>query len=67
VMLSSALLSHGPQLASTILEEMWYWLDEHEYESLGQMRGSMSLRSAPNPDAFTRCNYMKMLVTYTSG
>jgi len=67
VMLASALLSHGPQLASTILEEMWYWLDEHEYESLGQMRGSMSLRSAPNPDAFTRCNYMKMLVTYTSG
>lgn len=64
-MMASALLSHGPQHITTILDELRSWLDEHDYESLKQLRGSMSLKSAPNPDAFVRANYMKMLVTYT--
>jgi dihydroorotate dehydrogenase (fumarate) len=66
VMMASALLQEGPQQVTKVLEGMSRWLDDHEYESLEQMRGSMCLQSAPNPDAFIRANYMKMLVTYTS-
>ena len=36
-------------------------MEEHEYESLEQMRGSMSLRKSPDPAAFERGNYMKVL------
>lgn len=49
-----------------MLAEMQTWLDDHEYESVEQMKGSMSIGSAANPDAFVRANYMKILTTYTS-
>jgi dihydroorotate dehydrogenase (fumarate) len=66
VMMTSALLRNGPSHAAAVLTAMRSWLDDHEYASVDQLRGSMSLRSAPNPEAFTRANYMKMLTTYTS-
>ncbi len=66
VMMASALLQDGPQKVTEVLGGMSRWLDDHDYLSLEQMRGSMCLQSAPNPDAFIRANYMKMLVTYTS-
>ena len=40
---------------------MTHWMEEHEYESLEQMRGSMSLRKSPDPAAFERGNYMQIL------
>lgn len=61
VQLVSALLIHGPDHIGRTLDAMTFWLDEHEYESLEQMRGSMSLAKAENPKAFARANYMKML------
>ena len=66
VMMASALLINGPEHVTTVIEEMRQWLDENEYESVRQMSGSMCVGAAPNPDAFVRANYMKMLVTYTS-
>jgi dihydroorotate dehydrogenase (fumarate) len=39
-------------------------MEEHEYESIQQMRGSMSYRSAPDPAAFERVNYMRTLSSY---
>ena len=65
VMMTSALLIHGPEHVTTVLEEVQQWLDEHEYESIEQLRGSMSHRSAPNAESFARANYMEMLVNYT--
>jgi len=65
-MMASALLEHGAAHVGTVLAEMRRWLDEHEYESTNQLRGSMAVGTAPNPDAFVRANYMKMLVTYTT-
>lgn len=65
VMMTSALLEHGPEHLGDVLAGIREWLDEHEYESVRQLRGSMSLESAPNPEAFMRANYMKTLVTYT--
>lgn len=66
VMMASALLREGPGLVRAMLLEMREWLDEHDYESVEQMKGSMSIGSSPNPDAFVRANYMKMLTTYTT-
>lgn len=65
-MMASTLLRNGPERISMILEDMQQWLDENEYESVEQMKGSMSIGAAANPDAFVRANYMKMLTTYTS-
>jgi dihydroorotate dehydrogenase (fumarate) len=39
-------------------------MEEHEYESLEQMRGSMSLERSPDPAAFERANYMRILQSY---
>ena len=66
VMMASALLRGGAGHVATMVREMQTWLDEHEYESIEQMKGSMSIGSAANPDAFVRANYMKILTTYTS-
>jgi dihydroorotate dehydrogenase (fumarate) len=43
------------------LSEMERWLAEHEYESLRQMRGNMSLARCPDPNAFSRANYLRIL------
>lgn len=66
VMMASALLKNGPELVTQIVDEMRSWLEENEYTSVRQMQGSMSIGAAPNPEAFVRANYMKMLVTYAS-
>ncbi len=57
----SALLKNGPQHLKAMKEGVARWLEEHEYESLGQMKGSMSLTRAPDPAAYQRANYMKLL------
>lgn len=61
VQMVSAIMKHGPHHFANVELQMKEWLEEHEYESLEQMRGSMSLRTCPNPAAFSRTNYMKML------
>jgi dihydroorotate dehydrogenase (fumarate) len=61
VQVVSRLLEDGPQRLLTIFQAMKHWMEEHDYESLAQMRGSMSLSKSPNPAAFERGNYMKIL------
>lgn len=63
-MMTSALLKNGPRYAHRVLEGLVRWMSENEYESLGQMQGSMSHRSLSNPSAFERGNYMKVLSSY---
>ena len=60
----SSVLKHGPEHIKTLVDGMKAWLEEHEYESLAQARGSMSLERSPNPAAFERANYMKVLAAY---
>ena len=66
VQMVSALLENGPGHIKTIREEVAKWLEEHEYESLRQMQGSMSLMKCPDPNAFIRGNYIKILQTWQS-
>ena len=63
-MMASELLQNGIRRISEILDEMRRWMDEHEYESVAQMIGSMSQRNCAEPAAFERANYMKMLASY---
>jgi dihydroorotate dehydrogenase (fumarate) len=61
VQVVSRLLEDGPQRLLTIFQGMKHWMEEHDYESLEQMRGSMNLQKSPDPSAFERGNYMKVL------
>lgn len=63
-MMTSALLQNGPVHVAHVLKDMTCWMQEHEYESIRQMRGSMSRRYASNPAAFDRGNYMRVLSSY---
>ena len=63
-MMASALIHNGPSHLTQMLAEMTEWLDTYEYESVTQMRGSMSQQSVAEPAAFERANYMKALTTY---
>ena len=61
VQMVSALLLQGPERLATVREGLAAWLDEHEYDSLAQMRGSMSLERCPDPQNYLRLNYMDLL------
>lgn len=60
-MMASELIAHGVRRVTTILAELETWLQDHDYDSLAQMRGSMSQRGVAEPAAFERAHYMKAL------
>ncbi len=60
----SCLLKFGVGHIGDVLNRMKYWMEVNEYESLEQMRGSMSYRNAGDPAQFERANYMKVLNSY---
>ena len=64
VQLVSALLKLGPQQLRVIRKQVEEWMEEHEYASLAQMTGSMSLSRCPDPNAFSRANYMRILQSW---
>ena len=63
-MMASELLQNGIRRISVILDELRSWMQEHEYESVAQMIGSMSQQHCAEPAAFERANYMKTLASY---
>jgi dihydroorotate dehydrogenase (fumarate) len=63
-MMTSALLKRGISYLDTLATELLIWLGEHEYDSIRQMQGSMSRNAVPQPSAFERANYMKVLSSY---
>jgi dihydroorotate dehydrogenase (fumarate) len=63
-MLCSSLLHNGTQHLNEVLTGLDRWMQEHEYVSVQQMRGSMSQKSVADPTAFERANYMKALNRY---
>jgi dihydroorotate dehydrogenase (fumarate) len=64
VQVVSVLLRRGVGELPVMLESMQTWMREHEYESISQMKGSMSQKACPEPAAFERANYMKTLNSY---
>lgn len=63
-MLCSVLLRRGINHIKVIEREMREWMEEHEYHSVEQLKGSMSQKSCPDPSAFERAQYMRALSTY---
>ena len=66
VQVVSALLKSGPGALRDLREGLARWLEEHEYQSLAQARGSLNLSRCPNPAAFERGNYMAVLKSWRS-
>ena len=65
VMMASALLRHGPERLRMTIDGLRTWLEEHEYESLAQAKGSLSQKSVADPATYERANYMRTLVSYS--
>jgi dihydroorotate dehydrogenase (fumarate) len=61
VHLCGAILKHGPGRIVEIRDAMARWLEAHEYESLADAQGILCRETCPDPSAFERANYMKVL------
>jgi len=65
-MTASLLLAQGINRIPVLLADLEKWMTAHEYESIQQMRGSLSQKSTAEPAAFERANYMKVLNSFKS-
>jgi dihydroorotate dehydrogenase (fumarate) len=65
VHLCSALLQCGPGRLTEIRDELEQWLNEHEYDSIRQLKGSVSQQHAINPSDYERANYVQVLDSYS--
>ena len=64
-MMTSSVLKHGIDYIKIVQRDMIEWMEDHEYESIEIMQGSMSQQSVGDPDAFERANYMRVLSSYS--
>lgn len=66
VMIASALLMHGADYVSETIDRMQTWLDINNYDSVQQLKGSMSYGNSPDSGQWERANYMKAIISYTA-
>ncbi len=59
--LCSALLRHGVRQIGVVERDMVAWMEEHEYNSVAQLKGSLSQKNCPEPSAFERAQYMRAI------
>jgi len=64
VQLVSVLLSNGPRYLTTLLHFVRTWLAEQGYEHVDQLRGAMNHQRCPDPSAFERANYIRILQSW---
>jgi dihydroorotate dehydrogenase (fumarate) len=65
-MLCSALMRHGIGHLKVVEEEMTHWMHDHEYESVAQIKGSLSHKNCPDPTAFERAQYLRAVGSHSS-
>ena len=65
VHLASCLLQHGPDKLTDILAAMQNWMEEKEYESVAQLKGSMSQKNLPDPSLVARASYLRVLDSFS--
>jgi dihydroorotate dehydrogenase (fumarate) len=65
-MTTSAVLRHGPEHVRVLEDDLVAWMVDHEYQSVAQMRGSVSYTTSDNPAAFERANYLRILHSWTT-
>jgi dihydroorotate dehydrogenase (fumarate) len=64
VQLTSVLLRHGPRFLTTLLDGIRAWMEERGYANLEELRGAMNHKRCPNPAAFERANYQRILQSW---
>jgi len=64
VQMVTAIMENGTDYITTLLDNLTVWMEEKEYESIEQMKGSISLHHTLNPAAYERANYMRILTDY---
>jgi dihydroorotate dehydrogenase (fumarate) len=64
VQMVSRMLREGPAIIPGMVQSLRNWMEEHEYTSLAQMKGSLSYRNTPHPEAIERANYLKILQSW---
>jgi dihydroorotate dehydrogenase (fumarate) len=57
----AALLRRGPGEFAVLLAGLRRWMEEHEYDSVTRMRGALSLKRCPDPEAYERGNYLRSM------
>jgi len=65
VHMASALLQRGPSALMEVLAGIRLWMKKGEYESVAQLKGSMSQQNQPDPSAFARAAYLNALDSFT--
>ena len=65
-LITSCLLRNGADYVADLLEQVQNWLDTHDYDSVEQLKGSMSYGNCPDSGNLERANYMKAIVSYTA-
>lgn len=63
---ASALLQRGPSAVTELVEGVRAWMTEREYDSVQQLRGSMSLRSVDQPGEFERAQYVEAIKSWST-
>jgi dihydroorotate dehydrogenase (fumarate) len=66
VMMTSALLRYGPEHVAAVEAELRAWMEEHEYKSVSELRGSASATMVEDPTSFERANYMATLHSWAA-
>jgi dihydroorotate dehydrogenase (fumarate) len=66
-MITSAVLRHGPEHFRVVEAQLTAWMDEHDYESVAQLRGSATQATSGDPSAFERANYVQILHSWSAG
>ncbi|MEI6033475.1 MAG: dihydroorotate dehydrogenase-like protein [Verrucomicrobiae bacterium] len=57
----SLVLRHGPQALEALIKDFSRWMEEHDYSDISEMRGCLSHKNSPDPAAFERANYLRVL------
>ena len=60
-MVCSALLRHGIQYLAHMEKDLVQWMEKHEYDSVAQLKGSLSQKKCPQPSVFERAQYVRAL------
>ena len=61
IQIVSLILRHGPKALETLIKEFSAWMEEHDYKDVAEMRGCLSHQNSPDPAAFERANYLRVL------
>lgn len=65
LLMASALLKHGTDHLTRLRTELIRWMTDHNYVSVEQLKGSMSMKNCANPEGLKRASYMKALTSFT--